>query len=131
MPKKPKAPAPKEAEVVDGELVDADEAGDVEPAEPDTAELRDEEVPADVGVPSIEDEEAPEEPDGTTALVPAEPSPGRSLARLDPLQLYIQDIRRYPLLSREDEHELAVKFRQTGDVEAARRLVTSNLRLVV
>ena len=58
-------------------------------------------------------------------------APGRSLARLDPLQLYIQDIRRYPLLSREDEHELAEKFVETGDVDAARRLVTANLRLVV
>ena len=36
-----------------------------------------------------------------------------------------------PLLSREEEHELAVHYRETGDVEAAYRLVTSNLRLVV
>lgn len=132
MAKKPKAPpsssqAPsKDPEVVDGELVDADDPVDVEPAEPDARELADEEVPADVALPPADDDE-PE--DSSTALVP-ERAP-RSLARLDPLQLYIQDIRKYPLLSREDEHELAVKFLQTGDVEAARRLVTSNLRLVV
>ncbi len=131
MAKKPKAAPPRDAEVVDGELVEADEPVDVEPAEPDSSELTDEEVPADVTLPAVEDEEAPEEPEGTTALVPAEPSGGRSLARLDPLQLYIQDIRKYPLLSREDEHALAKKFVETGDVEAARRLVTSNLRLVV
>jgi RNA polymerase sigma-32 factor len=131
MAKKAKPPASQtDAEVVEGELVDGDEPVDVEPAEPDASELADEEVPADVSVPSVDDEEAPEEPDGTTALVPAEPA-ARSLARLDPLQLYIQDIRRYPLLSREEEHALAKKFVETGDVEAARRLVTSNLRLVV
>jgi RNA polymerase sigma-32 factor len=35
------------------------------------------------------------------------------------------------VLSREEEHELAVKYRETGDVETAYKLVASNLRLVV
>ena len=132
MAKKPKPAAPTEAEVVEGELVDADEPVDVEPGEPDTAELADEEVPADDALPPITDgDDEDEAPVGAAhALVP-EPKAARSLARLDPLQLYIQDIRRYPLLSREEEHALAKKFVQTGDVEAARRLVTANLRLVV
>ena len=133
MAKKRKPVVPKAAEVVDGELVDAphdDEPVDAEPAEPDGAELTDEEVPSDDALPPLtdDDDEAPVEP--AHALV-AEPRAGRSLARLDPLQLYIQDIRRYPLLSREEEHALAKHFVETGDVEAARRLVTSNLRLVV
>ncbi|MGZ3426586.1 MAG: RNA polymerase factor sigma-32 [Polyangia bacterium] len=134
MAKKPKPAAPSDAEVVEGELVDADEPVDVEPDEPDTAELADEDVPADDALPPIVDEDedaAPDEREAAHALVPALPKPSRSLARLDPLQLYIQDIRRFPLLSREDEHELAKKFVETGDVEAARRLVTANLRLVV
>src|SRR5258708_15504744 len=37
----------------------------------------------------------------------------------------------HPLLSREEEHELAVKFARTRDPELAWRLVTANLRLVV
>jgi len=49
----------------------------------------------------------------------------------DPLQRYLAEIRRYPVLSREEEHELAVRYKEHGDVEAAYRLVTSNLRLVV
>jgi RNA polymerase sigma-32 factor len=133
MAKRSKPAAPSDAEVVQGELVDADEPVDVEPDEPDAAELSDEEAPADEALPAIgDDDDDGAEPHGddTRALVP-EPRTGRSLARLDPLQLYIQDIRRYPLMSREDEHELAKKFVATGDVEAARRLVTSNLRLVV
>jgi RNA polymerase sigma-32 factor len=138
MAKKPKPPAPtppkeSEAELVQGELVDADDPVDVEPHEPDPAELRDEEVPADGDLPPLEvaddDDSGAHESHHGAALVPARPS--RSLARLDPLQIYIQDIRRYPLLSRADEHDLAVEFLKTGDVEAARRLVTSNLRLVV
>ena len=135
MAKKPKPPAPNDAEVVSGELVDPNDEGepaDAEPDEPAEGELADadESVPGDDALANLsEDDEAPAEDAHAHALVP-EPR-GRSLARLDPLQLYIQDIRRYPLLSREDEHELAKKFVETGDVEAARRLVTSNLRLVV
>ncbi|HEX8951867.1 MAG TPA: sigma-70 family RNA polymerase sigma factor, partial [Polyangia bacterium] len=130
MPKRPKPAAPTDAEVVEGELVDGDEPVEVEPSEPDSAELADEEVPADDALPPIADEDDEAPVDAAHALVP-EPKAGRSLARLDPLQLYIQDIRRYPLLSREQEHELAKHFVETGDVEDARRLVTANLRLVV
>ena len=49
----------------------------------------------------------------------------------DPLQRYLTEIRRYPLLSREEEHDIAVRYTETKDVEAAYRLVTANLRLVV
>ncbi len=54
-----------------------------------------------------------------------------SLARSDPLTVYMAEIRRYPLLTREEEHELAVRFAQTQDPKIARRLITANLRLVV
>ncbi len=58
-------------------------------------------------------------------------SRGESVARRDPLQAYMRDVQRYELLSPEEEHALAVKYREKGDVDAARELVTSNLRLVV
>ncbi|MCS6926671.1 MAG: RNA polymerase factor sigma-32 [Candidatus Binatia bacterium] len=61
-----------------------------------------------------------EEPSGDTALVP-----------YDPLQRYLAEIRRYPLLTPEEEHELAVRYKEYKDIEAAYRLVTANLRLVV
>lgn len=41
------------------------------------------------------------------------------------------EIGRYPLLTREQERELAVRYRETGDPKAAEKLVTSNLRFVV
>ena len=53
------------------------------------------------------------------------------LSRRDPLGAYMRDVQRYPLLSKGEEHELAVRYFEGDDVEAARRLVTSNLRLVV
>src|SRR5216683_3711667 len=58
-------------------------------------------------------------------------SRGRGLARADPLQLYMQEVSRHPLLTREQEYELAVRYRETGDLDAAYKLVASNLRLVV
>ncbi|MEO6952051.1 MAG: RNA polymerase factor sigma-32 [Polyangia bacterium] len=55
----------------------------------------------------------------------------RSIGARDPLALYIKEIKQYPLLSREDEHALAASYVKDGDLGAARRLVTANLRLVV
>ena len=55
----------------------------------------------------------------------------KALVPFDPLQRYLAEIRRFPLLSREEEHRLAVDYKQYGDVEAAYKLVTANLRLVV
>ena len=52
-------------------------------------------------------------------------------ATRDPLQVYLAEIRDLPLLNPDEEHELAVRYRDTGDMEAAYRLVTGNLRLVV
>ncbi|MBW1896383.1 MAG: RNA polymerase factor sigma-32 [Deltaproteobacteria bacterium] len=54
-----------------------------------------------------------------------------ALVRLDPLQSYLREISRYELLSREEETELAIRIREEGDRDAAYKLVTANLRLVV
>jgi RNA polymerase sigma-32 factor len=47
------------------------------------------------------------------------------------LQRYLQEISQFPLLSREETEELAFHYHETGDAEAAYKLVSSNLRLVV
>ncbi len=49
----------------------------------------------------------------------------------DPLKIYMRELGRFPPLSTEEEFELARRFREEGDHEAALKLVTSNLRLVV
>lgn len=52
-------------------------------------------------------------------------------AVVDNLSLYLAEIRRFPLLSAEEEHGFAVKLYEEKDLEAAHRLITSNLRFVV
>src|SRR3984885_2661554 len=42
---------------------------------------------------------------------------------------YLSDIRRFAMLEREQEYELARRWRERGDRDAANQLVTSHLRL--
>ena len=49
----------------------------------------------------------------------------------DPVERYLAEVRRYKILDRETERQLSDHFAATGDVHAAVRLITSNLRLVV
>jgi RNA polymerase sigma-32 factor len=53
------------------------------------------------------------------------------LATYDPLRRYLYEIRKYASLNREEEHRLALLYHEKQDREAAYRLVTSNLKLVV
>ena len=50
---------------------------------------------------------------------------------IDNLTLYLTEINRFPLLSAEEEMDLACRFRDEGELEAAQTLITSNLRFVV
>src|SRR6187551_2338215 len=47
------------------------------------------------------------------------------------LETYIQTVNRFPILSAEEERALARRLRDANDLEAARELVVSHLRLVV
>lgn len=62
---------------------------------------------------------------------PDEPVEVTLPANADLMQRYLWEVRRYPLLSREEETALAQEYHNTGNSEAAARLITSNLRLVV
>jgi len=70
--------------------------------------------------PAVETKPLPIGHDRATALVPR-----------DALGAYLAQLRQYPLISREEEHELAVRYFEHGDLDAAYRLITANLRLVV
>jgi RNA polymerase sigma-32 factor len=59
------------------------------------------------------------------------PKASQAVSKLSPLQLYLQEISKYSLLTPEEELEAARKHFEEGDIAAAHRLVTSNLRLVV
>jgi RNA polymerase sigma-32 factor len=54
-----------------------------------------------------------------------------AIQHADPLQLYMSEVQRHKLLTPDEEHTLAVDYAKSGNVAAASRLVTSNLRLVV
>jgi RNA polymerase sigma-32 factor len=47
------------------------------------------------------------------------------------LEQYVAEISNYPVLSRKEEYDLAMKYKKDGDLEAARKLITHNLRFVI
>ena len=46
------------------------------------------------------------------------------------LSIYLQEIKKFPILTAEEEYMLAKRYKEYGDTEAAHKLVTSHLRLV-
>lgn len=54
-----------------------------------------------------------------------------TISALGSLDSYIQAVNRFPILGHEEEIALARRFRDDGDLEAARKLVLSHLRVVV
>jgi RNA polymerase sigma-32 factor len=58
-------------------------------------------------------------------------APSMLPGQLGNIDAYIQAVNRIPMLSAEEERELATEYRQRASLEAARRLVLSHLRLVV
>ncbi|MEN6437582.1 MAG: RNA polymerase factor sigma-32 [Syntrophobacter sp.] len=59
------------------------------------------------------------------------PADRRQPISSDLFHLYLNEVKKYPLLSREAEMDLAIRYREKDDIESARKLVTANLRLVV
>lgn len=64
-------------------------------------------------------------------LTQAPESDTKALAPTDAMSRYMAEVAKYPVLSREEEHKLAIRYRETGDPKAAEALVTANLRFVV
>jgi RNA polymerase sigma-32 factor len=104
---------------------DEGESDDDDAIEPDVVEDGDEEDGAAI------DEELGEIVDSSIGPARAQGGGRASIVSRDPLTAYIQETRRYRLLSREEEHDLAVKWAEHGDADAARQLIEANLRLVV
>ena len=94
----------------------------------DTDEL--ESLTAQVVDANVNVDEAPSE-SAALALGDTKPDVNAIARRDDPLALYMRDVNRYSLLSTAEEKALAVKYFDDGDLDAARELVTANLRLVV
>ena len=135
-PKKPgTASAPKRARAKPAAKASA-KAASKGPAKPSPAEERGDERPEEQALePEVLQPDAVEVDAGGEDAAPADTTlpvrVERDLTRADALQRYMAEVARHPLLSREEEHELAVKFQESHDPEIAYRLVTANLRLVV
>jgi RNA polymerase sigma-32 factor len=67
----------------------------------------------------------------TAALVRRNPSDFALIGPIGSFDAYVEAVSRIPVLSREDESELATRFRRDNDLDAARQLVLSHLRFVV
>ncbi|MCB9677333.1 MAG: sigma-70 family RNA polymerase sigma factor [Alphaproteobacteria bacterium] len=95
---------------------------------------RDEELEEedDLGVDELDGDDGPRRkvPANLPALG-APPASVRKGSKKDLLSYYLSEVRKYPLLTREEEQEYALRFVKDGDAEAAERLVTANLRLVI
>jgi len=81
---------------------------------------------AEPNVDELEDE-TPDADEPSTALARA----SGSLASRDPLAAYMREVQAHSLLTPEEEKRLSILYTETQDVNAAARLVTANLRLVV
>ncbi len=49
----------------------------------------------------------------------------------EPLNIFLKEIEKYPVLNKEEEYKLALRYHEEKDLEAANTLVVSNLRFVV
>jgi RNA polymerase sigma-32 factor len=67
----------------------------------------------------------------TTALVPRSPAELALAGPVGSFDAYVDTVSRIPVLSREDEQALALRFHRDGDIDAARQLVLSHLRFVL
>ncbi len=124
-----------EAELVDEDEQQEDEDDDFSRNENDIiidvgAEIGgdvDEEGEGDERLPVVSGTAFPDEEPDESAEIPEE----RGLVLSTGLQRYLADIRKYSLLTHQEERDLAFRAYEQGDMEARNRLVTSNLRLVV
>ena len=71
-----------------------------------------------------------DKPEQDKPIVPAVRTKGALVPR-DPFYAYLQEVRKYPALTEEEEKELAIRYKETGDLESAYKLTTANLMLVI
>jgi RNA polymerase sigma-32 factor len=65
------------------------------------------------------------------ALIPRTPAELALAGPVGSFDAYVDTVSRIPVLSREDEQALAIRFHADGDIDAARQLVLSHLRFVL
>jgi RNA polymerase sigma-32 factor len=86
-------------------------------------------LPLDASPDDAAVDEAPAQGESPVVARSLESAP--SLTDYSTIGAYLHELRRYPLMTREEEHEVAVRFSKSADQHLAARLITANLRLVV
>jgi RNA polymerase sigma-32 factor len=106
------------------------EDGEAEPEANEEAEI---EVGAQGVTPDVAGLPIEASPDVESGTAAVSPTTGLESAPTDysTIGAYLHELRRYPLMTREEEHEVAVEFSKTAEQRLAARLITANLRLVV
>jgi RNA polymerase sigma-32 factor len=129
---KPKRSASRASGLPESQPIEAEILTSEEPSASESAhelEQADESIELDASVnaaavesrqPNLDDSE---HADGETSV--------GQLVPVDPLSRYLSELRRFPVLSREEESEIARRYSKYHNREDAYRLVTANLRLVV
>lgn len=111
---------------VDKSAGDAENVSPVEIIDSGQAEIEEEFLDSEEpDLDAIGDGESDEEGEINPGKLPTQPS------SRDSLNLYLREVSRFPMLQPEEEHDLAVRCRDFNDPDAAFRLVSSHLRLVV
>ena len=129
----PKSSAAESAKERHAPVADAEEESDIE----STGDAADEDAEPGIDLDENSAEDDGAKPDSAprmserTAAAAARLPAARGKGSSDPLHLYLKEIGRFKILEPEEETALARRVRDYGDEEAAFRLITSHLRLVV
>ena len=119
------------------DLIESKNVNIIETREPTEVELEENDVDDDEILEMEEDDEFDDEQDEKKSGVIIKSSgeievsdSAKNIPTDDPVRMYFKEIGKVPLLTAEEERELAIRIEQ-GDEEAKKKLCESNLRLVV
>ena len=124
------------------DIVESKGVNIIESREPDNIDLEDDdldlEMDEDFDEMDLDNEEIDEEEEGkktgvvikASGEIEVSDAGSKSIPTDDPVRMYFKEIGKVPLLTAEEEKELAIRIEQ-GDEEAKKKLCESNLRLVV
>ncbi len=107
------------AEIVDGDVDEKSQWPEVEAEKAYTAE------------PGYDEDISDSDLDEAVEVSRLPQTASREVVSTDPLTTYLNEIRKFPVLTKQEELEIAKKYYETKDPKAAEMLVRSNLRFVV
>jgi len=121
-----------EPEVVEPEVLDPEGEPEISDEELDEPIIDEAEIVGEAKDPRAVPVNSPAKAEPLEKKLPAFAAPSSKEVRVrDPLQLYLKEIARFPMLEPDEEYALAKRVQDENDQDAAFKLVSSHLRLVV